>query len=205
MKKKGLLITLEGPEGCGKTTQVANIAAYCNSLGVQHIVLREPGATVIGEAIRELLLHLSVKNMAPETELMLYLAARAQIVHEKILPALRAGRVVICDRFEDSTLAYQGFGRGLPVVEILKASKLVRKNLQPNVTFLLDLDPRIAFKRIGRRDRMERAPLAFHRRVREGFLTLARKQKQRFRVIDAAKTPDEVFCGIRKVLERVLL
>src|SRR5437773_1975442 len=108
MKRKGILITLEGPEGCGKSTQVKKISTYCRMRRLRPLVLREPGATVIGEAIRELLLHLRVKSMAPETELMLYLAARAQIVHEKILPALQKGRVVICDRFEDSTMAYQG-------------------------------------------------------------------------------------------------
>ncbi len=204
MKRDGFFISLEGPEGCGKSTQVRKIRAFCRKQGIRPLVLREPGATLIGEAIRELLLHLRVKSMAPETELMLYLAARAQIVHEKILPALQKGQVVICDRFEDSTLAYQGFGRGLSVAEILKASKLVRGTLQPDVTFLLDLDPRVAFRRIGRRDRMEKAPLAFHRRVRDGFLTLAKSQKKRFRVIDAAQTPEKVFKRIQEVLQRVL-
>ncbi len=201
-KKNGILITLEGPEGSGKSTQIKNISAYFQKKGIRPLILREPGATVIGEAIREILLHLRVKAMAPETELMLYLAARAQIVHEKILPALKRGRTVLCDRFEDSTVAYQGFGRGLSVSEILKASRLVRGNLKPQITFLLDLDPREGFKRIKRgRDRMERAPLVFHRRVRRGFLTLAGREPRRFRVLDARQPSDFVFAKIREVLE----
>ena len=218
--EKGLFITLEGPEGSGKSTQVKKIAAYCRRRGIHVLVLREPGGTQIGEAIRDLLLHLRVKSMAPETELMLYLAARAQIVREKILPALQKGRVVVCDRFEDSTLAYQGFGRGLNAAKIHAASRLVRGTLQPDITFLLDIDSAEGLKRAGRRsissarsrgrdgrvfaDRMEKAPLAFHRRVRNGFLTLARRQKKRFRILDARQSPERVFKKIREVLDRVL-
>lgn len=195
---------MEGPEGSGKSTQVKNLVLYLKRKKLKALVFREPGATDVGEAIRNILLHLKVKSMAPETELMLYLAARAQIVHEKILPALKRGSVVICDRFEDSTLAYQGFGRGLPVAEILKASVLVRGSLKPDKTFLLDLDPAEGFKRIKRgHDRMEKAPLAFHRRVWQGFRTLARREPDRFCVLDARQSADDVFMKIREALDDV--
>jgi len=203
--KQGFFITLEGPEGSGKSTQIKNITSLLEGMGTLPIVLREPGATEIGEAIRAILLHLKVKEMAAETELMLYLAARAQIVHEKIVPALHEGKVVICDRFEDSTLAYQGFGRGLSVEKILEASRLVRGELKPDLTFLLDLDPELGFKRIKRgKDRMEKEPLAFHKKVRQGFLTLAKKEPKRFCVIDARQDAEQVFNQICGRLERVL-
>jgi len=205
MPEKGLFITLEGPEGSGKSTQIKNITELLEGMGLNPIILREPGATEIGEAIRAILLHLKVKEMAPQTELMLYLAARAQIVHEKIRPALKSGQVVICDRFEDSTLAYQGFGRGLSVEQILEASRLVRGELKPNLTFLLDLDPELGFKRIKRgKDRMEKEPLAFHKKVRKGFLALAKLEPKRFCVIDARQRPEQVFDQICGRLERVL-
>ena len=173
--------------------------------GVRPLLLREPGGTAVGEAIRQVLLHLRVKAMAPQTELMLYLAARAQIVQEKILPGLKRGRTVICDRFEDSTLAYQGFGRGLSVKEIEHASRVVRGSLKPKLTFLLDIDPAAGFKRIKRgHDRMESAPLAFHRRVRRGFLALARREPKRFRVLDARKSPEAVFKKISEALDYAL-
>ncbi|MBP9866049.1 MAG: dTMP kinase [Candidatus Omnitrophica bacterium] len=203
--KRGFFITLEGPEGSGKSTQIKNITELLKGMGQEPVVLREPGATEIGEAIRAILLHLKVKEMAPQTELLLYLAARAQIVHEKILPALKRGRVVICDRFEDSTLAYQGFGRGIPVEKILEASALARGELKPDLTFLLDLDPTLGFKRIKRgKDRMEKEPLAFHKKVRQGFLTLAKKEPKRFCVIDARHDAEQVFNQICGRLERVL-
>ena len=205
MSKKGLFITLEGPEGSGKSTQIKNMTALLEGMGLSPVVLREPGATEIGEAIRAILLHLKVKEMAPPTELMLYLAARAQIVHERILPALQSGKVVICDRFEDSTLAYQGFGRGLSVEQILEASRLVRGELKPDLTFLLDLDPELGFKRIKRgKDRMEKEPLEFHKKVRRGFLSLAKLEPKRFCVIDARESAEQVFNQICGRLERVL-
>lgn len=203
--KKGFFITLEGPEGSGKSTQIKNMTALLEGMGFNPVVLREPGGTEVGEAIRAILLHLKVKKMAPEAELMLYLAARAQIVREKILPALELGQVVMCDRFEDSTLAYQGFGRGLPVDQILEASRLARGELKPDLTFLLDLDPELGFKRIKRgKDRMEKEPLAFHKKVRQGFLKLAKREPKRFCVIDARQSAEKIFDLICGRLESVL-
>ena len=204
MRKQGVLITLEGPEGSGKSTQIKNMVRYFKRKGIRPVLLREPGATKVGEAIREILLHLKVNSMAPETELMLYLAARAQVVHEKILPALRQKKIVICDRFEDSTLAYQGFGRGLSVSQIQQASRLVRGILKPNLTILLDIDPKLGFLRIQRgRDRMERAPLSFHRKVRRGFLTLAKQEPRRFFVVDARQHESEITEIIQRKLDHV--
>lgn len=201
--KKGLFITFEGAEGSGKSTQIKKAAAYLKRRGRCVLLLREPGGTRVSEAVRAIILNRDYAEMAPETELLLYLAARAQIVREKILPALKKGTVVICDRFEDSTLAYQGYGRGLSVKAIVQASRLfARCELQPNLTILLDIDPKEGMKRGGRHDRMERQSDLFHRRVRRGFLSLARQNKKRFRVIDARQSIKIVASEIQKVLEK---
>jgi dTMP kinase len=200
--KKGLFITFEGPEGSGKSTQIKKVAAYLKKSGRKVLLLREPGGTRISEAARAIILNKAYTEMAPETELLLYLAARAQIVHEKILPALKKGMAVICDRFEDSTLAYQGYGRGLSAKAIEDVSRLfVRGRLQPDLTILLDIDPKQGMKRGGRHDRMERQSDLFHRKVRQGFLDLARRNRRRFRVIDAALPIETVASLIQRVLK----
>lgn len=191
--KKNCFITFEGAEGSGKTTQIKAAAKFLKSKGYDVVLLREPGGTQVSEAIREILLNKNNTQMCPQTELLLYLAARAQIVNEKILPALKKGKIIICDRYEDSTLAYQGFGRGFALEAILKVSKdLVRADVVPQLTFLLDIDPAKGMKRGGRHDRMERQSLAFHRKVRNGFLKLAAKNKKRFTVIDSSKPIEQV-------------
>lgn len=200
--KKGYFITFEGAEGSGKSTQIRKAAEFFVKRGRSVVMLREPGGTRISEAIRAILLDKNLKEMAPVTELLLYLAARAQIVREKILPALKAGKVVICDRFEDSTRAYQGFGRGLSMKAIEQASTLVRGTLKPDLTFVLDIDIAKGLKRGGRHDRIEREALSFHRRVRRGFLALAKKEPKRMAVLDTSKPVEEVS---RKVLERLVL
>lgn len=201
--KKGLLITFEGTEGSGKSTQIKKTAAYLKRSGHKVLLLREPGGTPVGEAIRNVLLDKELMEMVPETELLLYLAARAQIVQEEILPALHSGKVVICDRFEDSTLAYQSYGRGLSAKNIEQASRLlVRHTLQPDLTILLDIDPREGMKRGGRHDRMERQSDQFHKRVRKGFLDLARKNKKRIHVIDATQPIEVVQAQIQTLLEK---
>ena len=204
--KKGIFITFEGIEGSGKTTQIREAARHLRRLGKRVLLLREPGRTGVGEALRKVLLDKSLKRMEPETELLLYLAARAQVVREKILPALAAGKAVVCDRFEDSTLAYQGFGRGLPLKEIQEMSRLVRGSLKPRLTFLLDIETRAGLKRLGRkgrRDRIEREPPAFHRRVRRGFLTLARREPERFLVLHGRESRSVLAAKIREKLDRV--
>ncbi len=201
--KKGYFITFEGAEGSGKSTQIRNAVAFLKKQGRSVVMLREPGGTRISEAIRGILLDKNLKEMNPVTELLLYLAARAQIVHEKILPALAKGKVVICDRFEDSTRAYQGFGRKISLEAIEEASKLVRGSLKPDLTFVLDVDIAKGLARGGRHDRIEREALSFHERVRRGFLALARREPKRMVVLDTSKPVECVSEKVRERLERV--
>ncbi len=202
MKKKGYFITFEGAEGSGKSTQIKRAAAYLKKKGRKVLLLREPGGTRVSEAIRKVILDKSLKEMAPSTELLLYLAARAQIIREKIRPALEKGVTVICDRFEDSTLAYQGFGRGFRVSMIETISQwVVRNSIQPDLTFLLDIDPKLGMKRGGRHDRIERESLVFHRKVRQGFLKLARKNPKRYLVLNALESKDTLAQKIKERLD----
>lgn len=203
--KKGIFITFEGPEGSGKSTQIKRTAAYLKRRGRRVLLLREPGGTRVSEAIRRILLNKTHHEMVAEAELLLYLAARAQIVREKIIPALKRGLVVLCDRYEDSTLAYQGYGRGfaLPVIE--KMSLLARGRTLPHKTFLLDMNPEAGMRRrSGKRDRMEKQSVRFHQKVRQGFLKLARKYPKRFVVIDAVKSRETIARIIQKSLSREL-
>ncbi len=189
----GLFITFEGTEGGGKSTQIRAVMRHLKKRGKRCLVLREPGGTRVSEAIRTILLNRKNTGMTAETELLLYLAARAQIVKEKILPALQKGISVLCDRFEDSTLAYQGFGRGFSLKKIQGISRdWVRGSLQPDLTFVLDIDPAAGLKRGGRHDRMERESLVFHRRVRAGFLKIAKKSPKRYLVLDAMRPKNEI-------------
>jgi len=201
--KKSYFITFEGAEGSGKSTQIRNAVAFLKKKGRSVVMLREPGGTRISEAIRAVLLDKNLKEMTPVTELLLYLAARAQIVREKILPALQKGKVVICDRFEDSTRAYQGFGRKISLRAIEQLNKLVRGNLQPDLTFILDIEIARGLKRGGRHDRIEREAFSFHRRVRQGFLELAKRNPGRMVVLDTSKPVDWVAQKVRERLERV--
>ena len=200
---RGYFITFEGMEGSGKSTQIKRAAGYLRKKGRAVLLLREPGGTRVGEAIRRVILDKKFKEMAPETELLLYFAARAQLVREKILPALKKGKVVISDRFEDSTLAYQGFGRGISLKEIQKISGLVRNSLRPDLTFLLDLDVREGLKRAGRGDRIERQSFNFHKKVRRGFLALARKDRRRIIVLNGRASRGAIARKIRERLDRV--
>ncbi len=200
---KGYFITFEGAEGSGKSTQIRKTVAFLRKKGRSVVMLREPGGTRISEAIRNILLDKQLKEMSHVTELLLYLAARAQIVREKILPALKKGKVVICDRFEDSTSAYQGYGRKIPLEAIDQVSRLVRGDLRPDLTFVLDIDIKKGLARGGRHDRIEREALSFHERVRRGFLSLAKKHPQRMMVLDTSKSVDWVSQKVRERLERV--
>ncbi len=202
-KHRGYFITFEGAEGSGKSTQIRNAVAFLKKKHHSIVMLREPGGTRISESIRKILLDKKLKEMAEVTELLLYLAARAQIVREKVLPALKQGKVVICDRFEDSTRAYQGFGRRIPLAAIEKASELVRGSLKPDLTFVLDVDIAQGLKRGGRHDRIEREALSFHRRVRRGFLMLAKKEPKRMVVLDTSKPAAWVSQKVEEKLKRV--
>jgi dTMP kinase len=190
MSKKfpGTFITLEGPEGAGKTTQVKHLTALLSERGIDHLVTRDPGGTPLGKKIRRILLTPGLE-VSPRAELLLYQADRAQHVEELILPALKAGKLVICDRYTDSTMAYQGFGRGIDFDLIENLNQIATGGLKPEYTFLFDLDSEEGLSRRhpAGYDRMEREAMDFHHRVRNGYLTLAKKEPERWYILDAAK------------------
>ena len=200
MTPRGYFVTFEGAEGSGKSTQIKRAARHLRRKGYAVLVLREPGGTRTSEAIRKILLDKKLHQMRPETELLLYLAARAQLVREKIEPSLKQGKIVILDRYEDSTLAYQGYGGGIPIPLIRKLSRLVRGKRVPPLTFLLDIETERGLRRSGRRDRIEKKSVAFHRRVRQGFLKLARREPKRFVVLSSQEPIKKVWKQIEKKL-----
>ncbi len=198
-----MFITLEGGEGVGKTTQQALLAERLQREGYACVSTREPGGTALGEALRELLLH--GDPLTPLAELFLYAADRAEHVQKCILPALAAGQVVVCDRFTDSTLAYQGYGRGLDLEQIRQLNHLATGGLQPHLTLWLDLPPEVGLARSGLADRLEQERLEFHRRVYHGFQALAAAEPQRIVRIDAGGSPLEVAARIWSVVQPRLL
>ncbi|MDG5766460.1 dTMP kinase [Balneolales bacterium ANBcel1] len=197
-----MLISLEGIDGCGKTTQIQKIEAFYKSRGREVRVFREPGGTGLSEQIREILLN-SKEDIHPLAETLLFSAARAQLVARQVRPLLQEGTIVILDRFYDSTTAYQGFGReALPVEDIENINRIATAGLQPDITFYLKIDEDIALKRrlkSGEEDRMERSGNAFFSRVAKGFDHIASKNK-RVATIDASRNPDEIFSDIRSHL-----
>jgi dTMP kinase len=203
----GKFITIEGAEGVGKSTNIHHIQQWLSARQIPFIVTREPGGTALGEQLREVLLHGA--DIDNKTELLLMFAARAQHLNEKIKPALAAGTWVICDRFTDSTFAYQGGGRQLNNNWIRTLELLVQENLQPDITFLLDAPVSVGMARAksrnGRSDRIEAESMAFFERVRQGFLQRAAEHPERFRVIDAAQPLLEVQVAIDAVLESLCL
>jgi len=194
-----MFITFEGIEGSGKTTQVELLIAALQAKGYECVATREPGATRIGRGIREILLDSAHSNMLPLTELLLYEADRAQHIHDVIKPALDAGKVVISDRFCDATTVYQGYARGCDLDLIERIHQILLGGLRPDLTLILDLPVEIGLERAWQRihsrsgdlpeDRFEKEALGFHEMVRHGYLTLARKEPDRFRVIDASGDP----------------
>lgn len=200
---KGIFITFEGSDGCGKSTQIKKLAEYLSMQGKEVVVTREPGGTDISEQIRGIILDPNNKKEAPVTEMMLYAAARAQIVSELIKPSIKAGKIVLCDRFVDSSIAYQAYGRGLgDQVKIVNSYAL--QGLLPDVTFFLDITAEEGRKRnksTDKNDRMEQEAIEFHQRVYEGYKKIAEDNKDRVVVIDASKSIDEVFEEIKKVYD----
>ncbi len=186
---RGVFVTFEGIDGCGKTTQLQALRRTLTGAGHEVLLVREPGGTMIGEKIRELLLDKENTGMTSETELLLYEAARSQIVREVIQPALNSGKIVICDRFYDSSTAYQGYGRGLPLEDVGTLNRFATGGLEPDLTFLLDLSARDAARRMhgreGQEDRLEIEGTEFMESVREGYLTMAGKNG-RFVCLDAS-------------------
>jgi dTMP kinase len=202
----GFFISFEGSEGCGKSTQIRLLAESLSAAGNTPVLVREPGSTPIGESIRHLLQHsLEGRAMEPETELLLFAASRAQLVRQEIAPALEAGRVVISDRFLDSTTVYQGVARKIPTEIVERINRFAAGPRLPDVTFLLDMDSAEAHKRISRRtagdrDRMEEQSPAFYEAVRDGYLELVATQPDRIRLLDATKPEREIAREIRAAL-----
>ena len=206
---EGLFISVEGGDGSGKSTQLENIKKYFAEKNIEYIFTREPGGTAIGEKIRDILLDAENVEMADITEAMLYAASRAQHVEELIRPALQAGKVVICDRFVDSSLAYQGIGRNLgEMVKVINDYAIAEAI--PDVTFFLDISPKDAMSRIAGRghDRLEREEDEFHQKVYEGYRTLveedAGRENRRIYGVDANREPEKVWEDIKKLLDQKL-
>ncbi len=191
---KGLLISLEGPDGCGKSTQIAYIKEFLEETGYEVILCREPGGTKISEQIREVILDKDNREMDDVTEMLLYAAARAQLVSEVIKPALEAGKIVICDRFVDSSAVYQGIARGLGIDTVYQVNSYALHGLTPDVTFLLDLPAEEGIRRKDKQhalDRMELETLSFHEQVAEGYRTLAKGQ-ERIILVDAMQQKEQI-------------
>ncbi len=203
--ERGLFITFEGTDGSGKTTQIALLLDRLRNVGFDAVQTAEPGGTAIGNQIRKILLDPANEALAPSAEMLLYFASRAQNVAEVIRPSLEAGRMVVCDRFTDSTLVYQGAGRGLGEETVLALHRVACGSLQPDLTFYLDIDLKTGLERARRRNReeakdsesrMDDESLEFHRHVRDAYLRLAAAHAERFRVIDASLDPAGVHRAI---------
>lgn len=188
-KGQGIFISFEGIEGTGKTTQARLLSERLIKEGYEVILTQEPGGTVIGNKIRKILLHVDHKEMSYMTELFLYNAARAQHLSEKILPALNDGKVVITDRFTDSTVAYQGYGRGIDIQVIMSINDIATEGIKPHLTILFDLDVETGLKRnkgTKKVDRLELEDIEFHKKVREGYLKIAEAESDRIKIVDAS-------------------
>ncbi len=200
---KGKFITFEGCDGCGKSTQLKLLSEYLTKKGIPHVFTREPGGGKISEQIREILLNGKNAEMTDECEALLYAAARVQHLHDKVAPALEEGKLVICDRYVDSSLAYQAFARGLGEDFIRKINAYALEKYLPDATVFIDLTPADAFKRkhgADENDRLEQAGMAFHERVYAGFDKLASTETGRFIRIDGKQTPDQIFSQVIEAL-----
>ncbi len=202
-----LFITFEGPDGSGKSTQVKLLAEALTTAGHQVLTVREPGGTPIGEQIREVVHSLRNREMGDRAECLLYNAARAQLVEQLILPQLRRGGVVLCDRYADSTMAYQGHGRGLDLAAVKSVIAFATQDLKPDVTFYLDIDVVTGIERRkhgGEWNRLDDQALEFHRRVRAGYLQMIAEEPERWVKIDAARAVEEIQADIRAEVEKKL-
>ena len=202
--KKGYFITFEGADGCGKTTQLELVSKFLNETGIDNIKTREPGAGDLGAKLREILLHYE-GDVADECETFLYLADRAQHVQKEILPWIDEGKIVLCDRYTDSTLAYQGYGRGVELEQIDYLNKIATRGKKPDLTLVFDVDSEIAQERVGKnKDRLEKEGLEFHKKLRFGYLEIAKREPKRVKVIDANKSIEEVFLETKKIISEFL-
>jgi len=205
--KRGLFITVEGMDGSGKTTQIAYMKTHLSSLGCEVLMTREPGGTRISENIRSIILNPDYTEMSNTAELLLYSAARAQLVEQVIKPSIENSVTVICDRYVDSFYAYQGFGRGVGYELLEKITYIAVNGMTPDITFFFDLDPEIGLKRrlaSSGSDRIENEMMDFHRKVYEGYKVLAMKYPKRIKTIDAARPEEEVWKDVRRQLDSAM-
>jgi len=200
-----MFITFEGPDGSGKSTQIKLLAEHLTGLGQNVLLTREPGGTEISEQIRNVLHDTRNKAMLPRTELLLFSAARAQLIGQKVRPHLASGGIVLCDRYADSTLAYQGYGHGLEVETLRLITAFATDHLIPDLTLLFDLEPATGLQRRqtngGEWTRMDDYALAFHRRVRAGYLELAKAEPERWVILDATRGVEELQAEVRRIVE----
>ncbi|MFH1269706.1 MAG: dTMP kinase [Candidatus Omnitrophota bacterium] len=202
---RGKFITFEGSEGCGKSTQSKLLYQYLKRRGFRAVYLREPGGTEISEKIRKILLDHKNDSMTPMAEMLLYMAARAQIVSEIIIPALKKGKIIICDRFLDSTLAYQGYGLGMDIKLIKSVGEFTTSGIRPDLTIFLDLPLRQGLQhRRNSKDRIERRSLIYHGRVLEGYHKLARLERERIKIVKVNKDKDKTQSEIRGLADNLL-
>lgn len=202
--KKGLFITLEGADGCGKTTQLNLLKEYLTSRGYEIVVTREPGGKGLGEKLREILLNYD-GEVSDRCEAFLYLADRAQNIDTIIKPAINSGKIVLCDRHTDSSVAYQGYGREQNIDNINMLNELAVNGVHPDLTIVFDIDTETSMARVGaEKDRLESAGIEFHKRVRNGYLEIAKKNPQRIKVVDASQAIEDVQRDVIKIIEGVL-
>lgn len=204
--KKGIFITFEGIDASGKTTQARKAVRYLREKGFDVLFLREPGGEPVSERIRKILLK-SQSSVTPTTELMLYLASRSQLVEKKIIPALKSKKLVLCDRFFDSTLAYQGFGRALDRKWIKDLNRKSTFGVKPDLTLLIDVPLEVYLKRAKlkkNKDRLEKENLAFYRRIRRGYLEIAKQDKKRVKVIDGSGTISQTWAKVKELADKYL-
>lgn len=201
---KGLFITFEGADGCGKTTQLNNVKAFLEEKGFDVVVTREPGALELGQKIRNILLHYD-GVVADRCEMFLFLADRAQHVETFIKPAIEQGKIVLCDRHTDSTIAYQGYGRGQDVKLLNDLNKIAINGIVPDMTLLFDVSTEVSQQRVGNeKDRMESAGVEFHKKVRNGYLELQKQNPDRIKLIDANNSIEEVFEDTKKAVNKLI-
>jgi len=209
MIDKGVFITIEGPEGAGKTTIIQMLARQLEQYGYNVVQTREPGGIDIAEQIRHVILAKENTAMDPRTEALLYAAARRQHLVEKVKPALEQGAIIICDRFIDSSLAYQGFARGLGVDEVFSINQFAIEDMMPVLTLYFDIDPELGLRRINQHkgrevNRLDLETIDFHQRVREGYLQLVERFSDRIQVVDASKPVDEVYSAALMKIKAIL-
>ena len=201
---RGKFITFEGCDGCGKSTQLRLLSKYLTDNGIAHIFTREPGGGKISEAIRDILLNGKNMEMTDECEALLYSASRVQHLSDRVEPALDEGKLVICDRYVDSSFAYQAYARGLGLDFIRKINAFALEKYLPDVTIFIDLTPEAAFKRkhgADENDRLEKAGMEFHKRVYEGYKAVAAAEPNRVMCVDGTQTPQEIFADVVKILQ----